>query len=330
MKSQEIKQTTQVGIFVLVGIILFAIAVFMVGKQETFFSKNFDLQTQFKDVKGLTQGNNVWFAGVKIGTVKEVDIISDTVVTVVMRIKENHREFIKENSVASIGSDGIVGNPIIVIEPGSGSQMVENNDVIASKTLPGTQDLINLMQTSGNNVVDITESIKKLMADLDSGQGTIGKLLTDNQLAADVEQTVSNLRYTGRNTANISRELSGMVQQMKNEDGVVNTLLTDTTFSKVFDQTLRNVQVSGDNTAKATRELNDFMQQIKSEENTLGVVLQDTTFANQLQVMMENLEESSKKLNEDLEAVQHNFLLRRYFKKKKKKEEKEAKEKNDL
>ena len=119
MESKEFKQNIRLGIFVMAGIALFLISIFYIGSERNVFNKTFTVSAIFKNVEGLTEGDNVWLSGVKIGTVKNVTIISEGKVIVTLSLKDKQNEFIKQDATAFIGSDGLVGNKIVVVRPGS-------------------------------------------------------------------------------------------------------------------------------------------------------------------------------------------------------------------
>ena len=103
-----------VGIFVLVGIAILVAGIMTLGGQQKRFVQNFRLRAVFDDVAGLQTGNNVWFSGVKIGTVRKINFYGDSQVEIEMNVEEKVREYIHKDSKATISSDGLIGNKIIV------------------------------------------------------------------------------------------------------------------------------------------------------------------------------------------------------------------------
>src|SRR5687768_4712047 len=125
METKEIKEQLKLGAFVLTGVALFLVSVFFIGAENNIFSRTFDISAVFKNVEGLKEGDNVWFSGVKIGTVTNVQIVSPGKVIVRLSLKDNQSEFITKDATASVGSDGLVGNKIVVIRPGDAGEIVE-------------------------------------------------------------------------------------------------------------------------------------------------------------------------------------------------------------
>ncbi|SDL03081.1 phospholipid/cholesterol/gamma-HCH transport system substrate-binding protein [Catalinimonas alkaloidigena] len=324
MKAIEIRRNIRLGIFVAVAILLVLLALFTIGGQNNLFAPTFPLQVEFRNVQGLQGGDRVLFSGVGIGNVTDVEIVQDTVIRVQMKIKERVRPFIKKNSTATITTDGLVGNKIVVIEPGdAASGPVDDEDFIVAKTEAGAQELINTLTASGQNVMEVTGQLKRIAQGLEEGRGTFGMLLKDDQMAASLQQAALNIQVTGRNSATITGDIRSMVNQLqRNREGLVSTLLTDTSFSRVYDQTLTNIRVTGENTAEATGDFSRFTDKLNNEEGSLNVLLADTAFANDLQRTLTNTARGTEALAEDAEALQKTFLLRGVFRRQRKQEAK--------
>src|SRR4030042_2387138 len=123
----------KLGIFISIGIAVFIFALYFIGEKQQLFRSTFRLSGVFKDVAGLQAGNNVRLSGINVGTIDNVTIISDTSVRVIILVDEKTRKFIKKDAVASIGSEGLMGNKVLIINPGTGGKkIIEENDTIAT------------------------------------------------------------------------------------------------------------------------------------------------------------------------------------------------------
>ncbi|WP_017730452.1 MlaD family protein [Nafulsella turpanensis] len=326
MSEKNDRKNAKLGIFVLVSLILFLIGIFFIGNARDLFNPTIEIHTAFKDVGGLTRGNNVWLSGVKIGTVREVRIASDSIVAVTLGIRENDRRFINEDALATIGSDGLIGNTIVVIKPGQMRDPIDDGDTIASFSEASAQDIMNMLEETGQNALIITEELQEIARQINSGEGTIGRLLKSPELAESLEETVISLEKTGERTAYIAGEVGQMVNRLqKNEQGPVYTLLNDTTFGTTYDSLLANVRVTTDNAAEVSRKLDRLTEKLDDEGNALNVLLADTVFADDLQRTINNAAEGTKTINESVEALQNHWLFGGVFRKNKK-EEKRARE----
>src|SRR6185295_6536634 len=116
MEENETKQRLKLGVFVIIGVILFIIATIFIGSASNIFTRTFVVSAVFKNIEGLKEGDKVWLSGVQIGTIKKVRIVVVGEVVVTLSLKEMQNEFIRKNATASIGSDGLIGNKIVVIQ----------------------------------------------------------------------------------------------------------------------------------------------------------------------------------------------------------------------
>lgn len=185
----------RLGIFVSIGIALFIIGVYFIGDKQQLFNETFQISGIFKDVSGLQVGNNVRFSGITIGVVENIEIVSDSAVRVDFSIDDNTRKFIKKDAKITIGSDGLMGNKVAIIIPGTESKkQVQNNDFLIT-SIPVSIDeiMVNLKVTTGN-AATITEDLSVIMANLSSGKGTIGKLFMDTVFAKNIDQTLLNIK----------------------------------------------------------------------------------------------------------------------------------------
>src|SRR5690349_12707063 len=113
--AKEVSKNIRLGVFVLLGTILLIAALYLIGNNHNLFGNTFRISAEFYNVNGLMPGNNVRFSGIDVGTVESVEIVSDSSVRVVMVIEQDIRKYIRKNAVASIGTDGLMGNKLVNI-----------------------------------------------------------------------------------------------------------------------------------------------------------------------------------------------------------------------
>jgi phospholipid/cholesterol/gamma-HCH transport system substrate-binding protein len=324
MEKKEIAQQLKVGAFVVAGLALFLLSVFFIGSENNIFSRTFDVAAIFKNVEGLKAGDNVWLSGVKIGTVTDVKIVSQGKVVVNLSLKDNQNQFIQTDATASIGSDGLVGNKIVVIRPGTSGQVVSPDDTINTSSPPDTQELINIAKDVGENTRSITSDLKTIAKRVNDGKGIVGELLNDGDIAKEIRDVIVNLRATGNNTARASEELHTLLYELRNGDGLLPTLIADTSYANTFENAMANIEKVSTNAGVVSENLQALTMKMNSQNNAVGVLLADTAVADQLKSTIQNAEQASLKLDENMEALQHNFLFRGYFRKQAKKQAKEA------
>ena len=322
MDTQEIKQNIKLGAFVLAGLVLFATALLFIGSESTLFNRTFTISAVFRNIEGLKKGDKVWLSGVQIGTVKNVQIVAEGKVVVAMSLRDKQNKFIKKDATASVGSDGLVGNKIVVIRPGNSASVIHDYDTINTFSPTDTQELINIAKDVGSNTRSLTDDLRLITARISKGDGIIGELLQDGPLSQDLRLAIASLRAAGENTNRATQDLNQMLTKINSGDGLVAKLITDSTYAETFEHALNNVAEAGRNSRMMTEDLKEVMSKLNNKNNAISVLLTDTTFANKLRETLENAESASVKLDENMEAMQHNFLLRGYFRKQEKKEAK--------
>jgi len=311
------KKAIRVGVFLFVGLVIFLLGIFTLGGQRKTFVKSFKLKVVFNDIQGLKIGNNVWFSGVKVGTIKKIQFYGTSQVEVTLSIEEEAHKYIHKNAKASIGSDGLIGNKIVVIDGGSPKfPFIEDGDKIVVNTTLSTDDIMKTLQVNNKNLVDITSNFKVLAKDLVDGKGTVGALLTDQQIAENFKTIVSNLQNTTASANKMAAQLNVFSSKLNTKGGLADKMLTDTVVFGKLQNSVAEFQKTATSAAALTDNLNKASAKLNDKDNVAGVMLNDPAAAEQIRSTIKNLQTSSKKLDEDLEALQHNFLLRGFFKNK--------------
>jgi len=321
MKS---KKPVIAGIFIIVGLATFAVAVFTLGEQKKTFVKSFTVNAIFDDVGGLQAGNNIWFSGVKIGTVRKISFYKNAQVLVSMNIEKSIQSNIPGDAMVKIGSDGLIGNKIIIITGGTATaRPVEPGDFLKMKKTFSTNNLIDTLSESNSNLLDITKNIKSISKKVNSGNGTAAMLVNDSALANNFKEAVGNLRAAISNFKLVSLKsrqvltnLQDFSAKLDKQGTLLNQLVTDTiVFNNIKNSAVKLNETVG-NASTLASNLKNTSESLSRQNNTAGLLLNDSSVALSLKNTLKNLETSSKKLDENLEALQHNFLFRGYFRKK--------------
>ena len=111
----------RLGIFIILGTVIFIFAMYTIGEKQNLFGKTFIISSHFHNINGLQKGNMVRFSGINIGVISAITMINDSTIKIDMRIDEKITPHIRKNAIATIGSDGLVGNMLINIVPGKGN-----------------------------------------------------------------------------------------------------------------------------------------------------------------------------------------------------------------
>lgn len=195
MDTTTQKFKIRLGLFVAGGLTLFVLAIFVIGKQKNLFNPVFKLTSTFYNVSGLQVGNNIRFSGINVGTVDNISIINDSTVKVDMLIKKDVKKFIKSDCGVSIGSEGLIGDRLLVITQGSSDAPLANEGQQLESAEPVETDAImsSLQITAGNAEV-ISQQLAEIMLKINSGNGTLGRLIQDSTIAENFNQTMVNLK----------------------------------------------------------------------------------------------------------------------------------------
>jgi len=322
MKTAENKHTVIVGMFIFFGVLILVVAVLTMGGRKNAFEKTITLNAVFNDASGLQKGNNIWFAGIKAGTVKKVELTGHGQIDVEMKIKKEVVDFIRRDAKVKIGSDGLIGNRIVIIYGGTVSAFaVKAGDTLRSEMPLNSAQMMNTLQESNQNLSAITSNLKSVSTKLAEGEGTLGQLFTEDSLANSLKMTANTLRYASESVQLLTSNLATYTTKMQQKGVLANDFVSDTIFFNRLKAASLQIHEASKNAKELTDNLSQVSYKIRDSSNLAGVVLQDTASAAKLRASVENLQAGTKKFDENMEALKHNFLFRGYFRKKEKQEQ---------
>jgi phospholipid/cholesterol/gamma-HCH transport system substrate-binding protein len=199
MENHSQKFKIRLGLFVTGGLVIFVLAVFIIGKQKNLFNPVFKLTTTFYNVSGLQVGNNVRFSGINVGIVDNIQIINDSTVKVDMLIKKDVLKFIKTDCQIAIGSEGFIGDKLLVISQGSpDAPLAKDGQELESNEPVETDAIIESLNITAGNIEVITDQLAEIMIKINSGNGTLGRLIEDSTLAENLNKTIVNLKQSSK------------------------------------------------------------------------------------------------------------------------------------
>ena len=298
----------RLGLFVVGGLALFVLAIFIIGKQKNMFNPVFKLTTTFYNVSGLQVGNNIRFSGINVGTVDNISIVNDSTVRVDMLIRQEIKQFIKSDCVVAIGSEGLIGDRLLIITQGSpDAPLAGKGQQLLSVEPVETDAIIASLQVTAGHVEVITKELAMVMLKVNTGHGTLGRLIHDSIIAQNINNTVANFQSS-------SKQLDNMMLTTKSD----------------ISEVMSSFRVTAGNAEGSTQQLEDIMVKLNTGTGTMSRLINDTITSNNIDETILNLKNSSKSLDENMEALKHNFLFRGYFKKKAKEKELERLEQEKL
>lgn len=258
METKSIKYKIRLGLFVLIGFALFVLAIFWIGRQQNLFNPTFTLRTKFNDVSGLQAGNNVRFSGITVGTVDAIEIMSDTSVFVVLKVQNDVRRFIKQDAFVTIGSEGFIGDKVLVISQGTpDSPPVTEGFMLASRNPVNMDAMLASLSATAENANVITGELAEIMYKLNNGEGAIGRLLSDSSIAVDMERTMRNIE-------------SGTRGFSQNMEAAKNSILLRGYFKKK-EKEQEVLQQKADTEKKQRKQNNLFKGIFKNQKDTVHV-----------------------------------------------------------
>jgi phospholipid/cholesterol/gamma-HCH transport system substrate-binding protein len=199
-------RAARLGVFIVATLAILVAGIFIIGGKQYLFRSTYQLRAQFDNVVGLDAGGDVQVGGVHSGTVHSIVLPHKPGerVTVVMDLDKTTHEIVKQDSVATIETEGLLGNQFLAISFGSAkSGEVRDGDLIASQPplemaelLQKASGLLDGTQQAIQNATQATANLDSISAKIDKGQGTAGALVNDKQLYTNLEQTSSSMRDT--------------------------------------------------------------------------------------------------------------------------------------
>lgn len=317
--EQQSKRSVIVGAFVFIALVIFVLGVMTLGGQKSLFNKGATINAVFPEVNGLQAGNNIWFAGVKVGTVQGISFEKDGRVKVEMNIEKDYQSIVKKDTRAKVGADGFIGNKLIILSGGSANAgVVEDGSTLAIEQAIGMDEMMATFQDNNKNLLAITSNFKQISEQMMNGKGSIGKLLNDDQLFTELQNTIVTIRATAANAQQMVAGVSDYTAKLTSKGSLANELITDTVIFSRLRSTVRQIDALSDRATAVVATLNQASQNINQKLNDnsspAGVLLNDKQTAEEMKATIRNLQAASLKLDENMEALQHNFLFRGFFK----------------
>lgn len=252
-------QKMKTGIFTIVGILLLVAAIFVIGSNKNMFGNTFNIYGTFRNVGGLQIGNNILFAGIKVGTIENISFVSDTIVRVDMRMSPDVKPFLKKDAVATVGSSGLMGDKVITIMPGSSTEknLLKDGEAIASVDPVGMEEIIAKFTAVADNAGIITSELAAMATQIRNGDGSISKLLYTNTLS-------NNLEGTSANAEKMTASLASITAKINSGEGSIGSLVNTTALSDRIDGVMVTTDSAVGNIKVAAGRLSENMLALQS------------------------------------------------------------------
>ena len=252
----------KIGVLTIVSVTIAALAIFLVTGGSGFFWQRYSLKTRFPSVAGLKSGSPVRLAGIEVGAVTETPLVGEQV-EVVFEVNKLYRERITTASLATLGSVSLLGEGAVDITPsGQGTPIADWGYVPAGRPAAALSDVTN---QANEGIAELTG----LLRDVRQGRGTVGKLMTDEQLYVELRQ--------------FTQAAGDLTRGIRDGKGTLGRLVTDPKTANALEATMTNLQM--------------LTERINSGEGSLGKLVKDDAFANSLTGATTNVQELTARLN---------------------------------
>lgn len=320
----------KLGLFVVSGLTLLILGLYVLGKNKTFFGNRFELKTQFREVNGLLIGNNVRYSGIDVGSVMKIQIVHDTVIEVTMNVNNNMKKFIRANSLTSIGTDGLIGNRVVNISPGmANAPFVQGGELLPSKELIDTDDMLFTLNKTNKNVSKIAEEVLLTVHQINTST-ELSKILNDKTLSANLRYSLQHLHEATQNASVLMADAVSTLKLASKGDGTIAKLLTDTSVYVELRQAVIQIKTLEKSADRLVNDLNGFVslvgKDVQDGDGTVNALMRDSVMANRLRATIDHAEKGTAAFAADMEALKSNILFRRHFKKMEKKAAKSSKQ----
>lgn len=317
----------KLGLFVLAGLLLLFVMLYLIGKERNLFGATFRIRTRFANVQGLVPGSNVRYAGIEAGTVRKIEMINDTLVEVVMIIEGDMKPFIRRNALTSIGTDGLMGNKVINITAARGTAVpVEEGDLLNSRSTIDTDEMLRTLQQTNRDIAVVAGNLK-ITVDRVNNSAALWKLLNDENIPGDLRAAAANVKRATVQTTTMMTALNDMVADIKAGKGSLGSIIRDTMLAGKLNMTIDRIMWLGEDAGRLSDILNEtvagLQQDLTTGKGPVNALLKDSGMVMKLNNSLNNIEKGTDAFNQNMEALKHNFLFRGYFRRLEKQQDKQ-------
>ncbi len=353
MKNRTRKGIT-VGLFVVIALVIFMTAIYLVGKNENIFGANVSVAAIFQDVKGLREGDKVRLSGIEIGTVSSLWFMENNRVLVQMNLDEKAVQYVRKDSRATIANEGLMGSKVVIILPGGlETGPVQPLDTLETIEQTDIDEIMREVKRSSENITVVTGELITITRKINRGDGVFGKIFTDTTFTRNLDQASRNINEITGNINEISEKVSRgqgimgklftdtlltgqidsasqslnqvaanlmeITDKINQGEGVFGRLFTDTSLTRTLYRSSRNME-------EITRNLQDFTAELNNDSSALHLFIGDESFADSLQHLLDRLDAGIEEATRAAESIQNSGLIRMFSKDPEKKKKEEGKE----
>ncbi|MES2267533.1 MAG: MlaD family protein [Bacteroidota bacterium] len=307
----------KLGVFVLAGLLVLMASFYMIGKNRNLFGSSFELKARFNNLNGLMEGNNVLFSGIQAGTVKKITMINDTLIEVTLAIDNKTSGFVHKNALAAIGTEGLMGNKVVNIQAKKGnSPLVETGDILAAQKMINTDEMLQTLSKTNNNIATISESLKNAVLGIENS--AIFQLLNDKTIGVSLRSTLKNINNASTNANQMTQGLNAIVVKIKQGKGTAGMLMSDPAMADDLKSAVSNIRLASEHANQMTIQLQEMVTNVNHDlsygKGPLHGLLKDSVMTRKIALSLDNVQKGTDGFNQNMEALKHNFFFKGYFK----------------
>lgn len=317
--KKNVLNDIRLGIFIISGLLILVVSLYLIGRNRNFFGSNFMLKARFGDVSGLMPGNNVRFSGIQCGTVEDIEIVNDTTIEVRILINRKTSRYIRSNARAAIGTEGLMGNKVINITPGTtDAPPMADGGMLHTGADKGLDDMMGALSATGDNALVISSDLKEVARRINNSP-MLRDLLADTLIADDLRRSLQNFKEASGSIERAAVSVNEMVGEVQKGHGAAGVLLTDPKAAADVALAIANIRTASERADGLLANLDSLVKDLRADmdrgRGTAYLLLKDSLTARSVRNSLENIEKGTEAFGEDMEALKHNFLLRGYFRK---------------
>lgn len=325
MKKKTLNHA-KLGVFVTAGILFLVLLLYTIGKNHHLLGNNFEIRARFPNARGLMPGNNVRFAGLDAGTVRQVRALNDSTIEATLLIKAEMKGYIKKNGRAFISTDGIMGNKLVNIESsGFPGPPIEEGDILLSKKGADTDEMLAILNNTNNDLAIIASSLKTTISRINASK-FLWTVMDDSTLPLNIRSAFMRFRESGDKMSRMMDNLESASAEISSGKGTMGQLIRDSAIAYSIKDAIREIRKTGRDMDSVTISIRGMIDSVNRDiylsKGMAGSILKDSLMSSHFSSTVKNLEEGTRRFNENMEALKHNFFFRSYFRKIEKKEKK--------
>ncbi|MHB9056504.1 MAG: MlaD family protein [Paludibacteraceae bacterium] len=308
----------RVGLFVFSAILIFVVAIYLIGSKDNLFKSKTRIKTSFSDIRGVVVGNNVRFSGITVGKVSSIYMKSADEVILELDIVNNYKKHIYKDAVVEITQDGLMGSKLINISTGTATAgSVEEGSYLKGKE---GIDVENMLSQARDILVQANSaviSLKSIANKIDTGDGDLGRLVNDNTLTTQLATTTQRLNST---LANIDQ----ITQKMNNGEGDFAALINNNQFTNKTSSILSQLNSTAERTNQVADDLAKTTNSINNGGGTINMLLNDQITAQKIDTAITKVQSSLQQFDRTAKAIEDSWIVKLFSKKKKKDVQKDS------